>query len=73
MRKFVEHLFGVLFERFHIITRPARLRNVREMNHTFLAFVCIHNMIVEERRGDYTADEAGGVQNYCKEGNGFGK
>lgn len=53
-RKAVERVFGVLFSRFHILCRPARLWDKRDLNKVVKACAIIHNMVVEHRKDTYS-------------------
>lgn len=57
---FVEHLFGMLFKRFDILSQPGRPCKSDDMATVLLACVFVYNMIGEERRDSYNTDGAGG-------------
>jgi Plant transposon protein len=57
-RKAVCRVFGVLFKRFHVLSRPSRLWYVEGMAAIVKACVILHNMRVEERRMTYTGSRA---------------
>ena len=53
VRKSVERVFGVLFQRFGILRAPSRLWRKEDMRYVISACVIIHNMIVEHRKHGY--------------------
>lgn len=55
-RKDIERAFGVLQARFAILVKPARLWNYNDLEMIMKACIIIHNMIVEDERGE---DELG--------------
>lgn len=55
-RKDVERAFDVLQARWHILTRPSTLWFREDMAVIVRACVILHNMIVEDQRGDREAD-----------------
>jgi Plant transposon protein len=57
VRKSVERVFGVLFQRFHILHRPSRLWYKDNMALVVNACCIIHNMIVSSRRSKYTGTQ----------------
>ena len=52
-RKDIEHTFGVLQVRFHILTNPVRFHDARVLSKIVYVCIIIHNMIVESERGGY--------------------
>jgi Plant transposon protein len=55
-RKCIERVFGVLFRRFMIMFVKSELWSVEKMRNIAKCCVILHNMIVEQRRGEYTSD-----------------
>ena len=53
-RKDIERCFGVLHARFHIVKNPARSWTQEKLDNIMAACIIIHNMVVEEERGDYS-------------------
>jgi hypothetical protein len=51
-RKDVERAFGVLQQRFHIISRPSNLWLQEDMTTTITACIILHNMIVEDQASE---------------------
>ena len=51
-RKDVEMAFGVLQQRWQIISRPSNLWLQKDMKTTITACIILHNMIVEDQQGD---------------------
>lgn len=51
-RKDVERAFGVLKQRWHIIARPSNLWLQSDMKTVITACIILHNMIVEDQRGE---------------------
>ena len=62
VRKSVERVFGVLFQRIHILKNPGRLWELDDMQLVMRTCVILHNMIVECRKEDYVGDGAGGLR-----------
>ena len=62
VRKCDERVFGILFQRFHILKNPGRLWDLEYMHLIMKACVILHNMIVEYRKEDYIGDGAGGLR-----------
>lgn len=61
-RKDVERAFGVLQSRFSIIHGPARFWDQQTLWHIMTACVIMHNMIIEDERGqseDFVYDHVG--------------
>jgi Plant transposon protein len=54
VRKSVERVFGVMFQRFNIIYQPSRLFDKGSMEDVMYACCIIHNMVVESRKESYT-------------------
>jgi Plant transposon protein len=54
VRKAVERVFAVLFQRFNIIYQPSRLFDKGDMEDVIYACCIIHNMVVECRRESYS-------------------
>ena len=55
VRKSVERVFGVLFQRFHILYMPCRLWYKNDMKDIINSCVILHNMIVERRKSLYVS------------------
>jgi hypothetical protein len=53
-RKDVDHIFGVLQSWFIIVRCPARLWKRKGAGRIMLAYVVLHNMIVEDEREEAT-------------------
>jgi Plant transposon protein len=53
-RKAVDRLFGVLFKKWAILSRPSRLWHVEDMEIILKACIILHNMSCEERRETFT-------------------
>lgn len=51
-RKDVESSFGVLQARFEIVKRPARSWYEKNIHNILMAWVILHNMILEDERDD---------------------
>lgn len=60
VRKCIERVFGVLFRRFNILFIASELWSVAKMKSIATACVCLHNIIVEEKRDYYEGDRSGG-------------
>lgn len=58
VRKCVEMVFGVLNYQFAILDRPSRFAYEEEMNFILRAYVIMHNIIIEIRKGEYVFDGA---------------
>ena len=56
VRSCVERVFGVLLQRFGIISRPGRLWLSTDMNAILKTCAIIQNIITEERKAYYTED-----------------
>ena len=61
VRKCVERVFGVLFRRFKLLYVASEFWTVSKMRDVASCAVCLHNMIVEERRDFYHSDGSGGM------------
>ena len=55
VRKSVERVFGVLFQRFNILYMPCRLWRKSSMRDVVTACAILHNMVVEYRRATYVS------------------
>ena len=62
VRKSVERVFCVLFQRFNVLYLPSRLWYTEDMRTIMSASVVIHNMFVEERRGNIWKNGMGGIR-----------
>jgi hypothetical protein len=51
-RKNVEHDFGVLQSRFAIVCESARLWDENSLGNIMMAYITMHNMIVEDERDE---------------------
>jgi hypothetical protein len=49
-RKEVECAFGILQSRFGILRRPARLYEQGDLESIMIAWIILHNMIIEDER-----------------------
>lgn len=61
VRKCVERVFGVLFRRFKLLYIASEFWTMDKMHWLATAAVCLHNLIVEDRRESYTSDGANGA------------
>lgn len=61
VRKCVERVFGVLFRCFKLMYIASELWTVEKMRWMATAAICLHNIIVEDRREGYQSDGAGGA------------
>jgi hypothetical protein len=59
-RKCIERTFGVLFRRFMVMFVKSELWSVEKMRYIAKCCVILHNMIVEQRRSEYTSDGVSG-------------
>lgn len=62
VRKCIERVFGVLFKRFGMISRPSRLWFSNDMTTIMQACVIIRNMLTEYRESSYTMDGIGRIR-----------
>lgn len=53
LQKDVERAFGVLLRRFHILRTPCRMSDKKIAMNVLRACIVLHNMCVEDRRGQY--------------------
>lgn len=60
VRKCVERVFGVLYQRFKLLFVASEYWTVDKMRKIATAAVVLHNMIVETRRSSYCSDGSGG-------------
>lgn len=60
IRKCVEQVFGVLYQRFKLLFVACEYWNVDKMRSIATTAVILHNMIVESRRSTYCSDGTGG-------------
>ena len=56
-RKAVECAFGDLVKKWHILKNPLRNWHITDIDSIVKTCVILHNMIVENRRGDLTGEE----------------
>lgn len=63
VRKDVERAFGVLISRFGILERPLRKWCVHDICPILDCCVVLHNMTVEERKGEYIFNDLRGWDN----------
>ena len=52
-RKDVERAFGVLQSRFAVVSNPVKLWKPQALNNVMKTCVILHNMIIEEERGEF--------------------
>jgi Plant transposon protein len=57
VRKAVERVFAVLFQRFNIIYQPSRIFDKGNITNVMYTCCNIHNMVVESRRERYTGTQ----------------
>ena len=55
-RKDVEQVFGVLKSQFAIICGPSHAYNIDTMKDIILAYIILHNMIVEDERDTFNGN-----------------
>lgn len=68
LRKDVEHLFGVLTDRFRIALHPGRYPSIAQHDTTSLAVAILHDMIVEVRRDGYLGSRRAAAASFIDEG-----
>ena len=56
VRKDIERVFGVLQQRWHIIRNPATFWDVNVLDMIMKTCIILHNMVVEDERGDHIRD-----------------
>jgi Plant transposon protein len=63
VRKAVERVFAVLFQRFNIIYQPSHLFDKGNMEYDMYTCCILHNMAVESRRESYSGTKNARVTN----------